>query len=59
LREQGLSASAIRNTINPLRALFRDADEIVPGWNGADPTAGLRLPKVTSRRTGDRIPSPE
>jgi integrase len=60
LRESGLSASAIRNTVNPLRALFRDAPEVVPGWNGTgNPTTGLKLPKVSSRRTADRIPAPE
>lgn len=59
LREQGASPSAIRNTINPLRALYRDADEVVEGWDRRDPTAGLRLPKVNSRRKADRIPTPE
>lgn len=58
-REAGLSASAIRNMVNPLRALFRDADEIIEGWQGSNPTVGLRLPKVTSRRQPERIPSPE
>lgn len=59
LRESGLSASAIRNTMNPIRALYRDADEAIDGWRGPNPTLGLRLPKVTSRREPERIPSPE
>jgi len=59
LRESELSASAIRNTMNPLRALYRDADEVIVGWRGPNPTLGLRLPKVTSRREPERIPSPD
>jgi integrase len=43
---EGRSPSTIRNTITPLRALFRDSGEIIPGGVSPDPTVGLRLPSV-------------
>lgn len=58
MREDKLSASAIRNTINPLRALFRDAEEVA-GVDLPNPTTGLRLPAVAAKRTEDRMPTPE
>jgi len=58
LQASRLSPSAVRNVFNPLRALYRDADQIVEGGVGEDPTAGLRLPPVVSRREADRIPDP-
>jgi integrase len=55
LGAQGLSASTIRNTLNPLQVIcrraIRDADISV------DPTVGLELPRSRGRR--DRIVSPE
>lgn len=56
---EGLSPSTVRNTINPLRALYRDADLVTDGGLPNDPTNGLRLPAVRSRRDDDRIPTPE
>ena len=53
LRE-GRSASTIRNTMLPLRTIFRRA--LVRGDVAHNPTAGLELPAVRSRR--DRIASP-
>jgi integrase len=50
----GKDASTIRNTLLPLRALFRRA--ISRGEVAINPTAGLSLPAVRSRR--DRIASP-
>jgi hypothetical protein len=54
---QGLSASKIRNTINPVRALYRDAD-LIGAAGVADPTQGLRLPVVRSKRPDERMPTP-
>lgn len=54
---EGLSASSIRNTINALRALYRDADVLTSGEVAINPTTGLRLPAVRGQR--DRIASPE
>jgi integrase len=48
-RAEGLSASSVRNSTNGLRILFRDAGYLTDGAVG-DPTAGLRLPPVRSRR---------
>lgn len=51
--EKGNSPSSVRNTINALRALYRDSAHIVPGGVHPDPTDGLRLPSVkvpTERR---------
>ena len=52
---EGLDASTIRNTLMPLRALFRRA--LVRGEVALNPTAGLELPAVRGRR--DRIASAE
>lgn len=46
----GRAPSTIRNTINPLRALFRDSAEIIPGGISPDPTVGLRLPSVRTEK---------
>jgi integrase len=51
----GLSASSVRNTINPLQVICRRA--IHAGTISVDPTAGLMLPKSRGKR--DRIVSPE
>lgn len=51
---QGLDASTIRNTLMPVRAIFRRA--IVRGEVAVNPTAALELPAVRGRR--DRIASP-
>jgi integrase len=52
---RGLDPSTIRNTLMPLRALFRRA--LVRGEIALNPTAGLELPAVRGRR--ERIASPE
>ena len=57
MQEQKLSASTIRNTMLPVRAIFRDADLLTDGGVPTNPTAGLRLPAVRGRR--DRIATPE
>jgi integrase len=52
---EGLSASTIRNTLMPLRAIYRRAlalDEVA-----VNPTGGLQLPAVRGRR--DRFASPD
>jgi integrase len=52
---QGLSASSVRNSLMPVRVLYREAmarDEVA-----TNPTEGLRLPSVRSVR--DRIASPD
>lgn len=49
------SASTIRNTVMPLRTIFRRA--LVRGDISVNPTIGLELPAV--RGTRDRIASPE
>jgi integrase len=54
LAAQGLSASSIRNTILPLRAIYRRA--LNRGEVGLDPTRKLTLPAVRSSR--DRIAVP-
>lgn len=54
-----MSPSSVRNIINPIRALYRDAALIVPNWHGYNPTNGLKLPKVNSHRSEDRMPQPE
>ena len=43
---RGNSPSSVANTINALRALYRDSGHIVPGSVHPDPTDGLRLPSV-------------
>jgi integrase len=52
---EGLSASAIRNTIVPLRVIYRRA--LARGIVAVNPTAGVELPAV--RGTRDRIASPD
>lgn len=57
---QGLSPSVVGNAVNPVRALYRDASRVAPGWSLQDPTDGLRLPsRRSSRRSDDRMPTPE
>jgi integrase len=50
----GLDASTVRNTLMPLRAIFRRA--LARGEVAVNPTTGLELPAVEGRR--DRIASP-
>jgi integrase len=52
---RGEEASTIRNTLMPLRAIFRRA--VARGDVAVNPTTGLELPAVRGRR--DRIVSPE
>jgi integrase len=59
LMANGSSPSTVRNIVNPIRSLYRDAALIVPHWHGYNPTVRLKLPKVNSRRSEDRMPSPE
>lgn len=51
---RGNSPATVRNTINALRVLFRDAEHLVPGGINPDPTVGLRLPSV-QRKTKRRV----
>jgi integrase len=51
----GLDPSTIRNSLMPLRAIYRRA--LARGDVGINPTAGLELPAVRGQR--DRIASPE
>jgi integrase len=55
LLRRGEEASTIRNTLMPLRAIFRRA--VARGDVAVNPTTGLELPAVRGRR--DRIVSPE
>jgi integrase len=55
LLAHGEEASTIRNTLMPLRAIFRRA--VARGDVAVNPTTGLELPAVRGRR--DRIVSPE
>jgi integrase len=55
LLARGADASTIRNTLIPLRAIFRRA--VARGDVAVNPTSGLELPAVRGRR--DRIASPE
>jgi integrase len=50
----GLNPSTIKNTLNPLQAIFRRA--LQREQVGTNPTLGLELPRVTGRR--ERIASP-
>ncbi|HEY7421573.1 MAG TPA: tyrosine-type recombinase/integrase [Gaiellaceae bacterium] len=50
----GIDASTIRNTVNPLRAVYRHA--VAVGDVAFNPTIGLQLPSVEGKR--DRIASP-
>ncbi len=52
---QGLDPSTIRNTLMPLRAIFRRA--LARGDVAVNPTRGLELPAVRGKR--DRIAPPE
>jgi integrase len=54
LMGEGLGASSVRNTINPVRAIYRQA--LAFGEVTVNPTAGLQLPAVRGRR--DRIATP-
>jgi integrase len=45
---EGLSPSSIRNTLLPLRAIYRRA--LARGEVGVNPTAGLELPAVRGKR---------
>jgi hypothetical protein len=53
----GHDPSTIRNTLLPVRAVFRDADMLVEGGIGTNPTVGLKLPAARGRR--ERIASEE
>lgn len=59
LMASGKGASTVRNIMNPVRVLYRDAALIIPTWHGHDPTDGLKLPRVDSRRREEQIPTPE
>ena len=52
LQAEGLSASSIRNTLVPLRSLYRDADLLVDGGVSVNPCTGLRLPASKGKREG-------
>lgn len=54
LRAEGLSPSTIRNTINPVRVVFKRAAN--RGEVATNPTVGLELPAVRSQRM--RVASP-
>jgi len=54
LLAEGFDASTIRNTVMPLRAIFRRS--VARGDVAVNPTAGLELPAVRGKR--DRIVSP-
>jgi integrase len=51
---EGLDPSTVRNTLMPLRAIFRRA--VARGEVGVNPTSGLELPAMEGAR--DRIASP-
>jgi integrase len=51
---EGLDASTVRNTLMPLRAIFRRA--VARGEVAVNPTTGLELPAIEGRR--ERIASP-
>lgn len=55
-RASGLDPSTIRNTILPLRAIYRDAEHLTTG-EVPNPTVGLQTGKVTGKR--DRIAAPD
>jgi integrase len=55
LRAKGLDASTVRNTIAPLRVIYRRA--LTRGEVTVNPTTGLELPSPVGRR--ERIASPE
>jgi integrase len=51
----GVDASTIRNTINPLRAIYRHALSV--GDVGVNPTLGLQVPAVDGRRERSATPA--
>jgi integrase len=53
---KGLAASTIRNTLDPLRVIFREALEDDATGIAINPTASLRLP--SGRKKRDRVASP-
>jgi integrase len=55
LLAEGLDPSTIRNTVMPVRAIYRRA--VHRGELAVNPTAGLELPAVRGRR--DRVADPE
>src|SRR5437763_8856651 len=55
LQAEGLDPSTIRNTLMPVRAIFRRA--VSRGAVAVNPTTGLELPAVRGRR--DRVAAPE
>jgi integrase len=55
LRAEGLSPSTVRNTLMPLRAIYRRA--LLRGVVAVNPTLGLQLPAVSGKR--ERIAGPE
>jgi integrase len=55
LNAKGLDPSTVRNTLMPLRAIYKRAME--RGEVAVNPTAGLRLPAVRGKR--DRIADPK
>lgn len=55
-RASGLDPSTIRNTILPLRAIYRDAEHLTTG-DVPNPTVGLQTGKVTGKR--ERVASVE
>lgn len=57
MQADGRSGSTVRNTINAVRAIYRDADLLVEGGVAVNPTHGLRLPSSDGRR--ERIVTPK
>src|SRR5436309_12183064 len=55
LQAEGLDPSTIRNTLMPVRAIFRRA--VSRGEVAVNPTGGLELPAVRGRR--DRVAPPD
>ncbi len=55
LLASGISPSTIRNTVNPLRVIYRQA--MLYGEVAVNPTIGLQLPAVRGKR--DRVAAPE
>jgi integrase len=51
----GISPSTIRNTVNPLRVIYRQA--MLYGEVAVNPTIGVQLPAVRGKR--DRVAAPE
>jgi integrase len=55
LLASGIAPSTIRNTVNPLRVIFRQA--LLYGEVAVNPTVGVQLPAVRGKR--DRVAAPE